>query len=114
MKTQLPISNVIESLTTTKLFSRFKHIVRVTILLLLCVHLTSAWVLAKEKSNRKKATTSTQSVRVSSGWNLMSLPLFPTNGFKNYLFPSAASSSFMYQNGYVEKRYIRKWNWFLD
>lgn len=47
--------------------------------------------------------TSTQSIHVEPGWNLMSLPFSVIDGTKNSVFPTATSSAFIFQNGYQGK-----------
>ena len=47
-------------------------------------------------ANAQESTT----LPVEPDWNLLSLPLSPSNNHKNFLFPSAVSSAFIYQNGY--------------
>jgi uncharacterized protein (TIGR02145 family) len=44
-----------------------------------------------------------QSIPVKAGWNLLSLPVSVNGGTKSSLFPDAASSAFIYQNGYQPK-----------
>jgi uncharacterized protein (TIGR02145 family) len=44
-----------------------------------------------------------QSVQVQAGWNLLSLPASVNGGTKSSLFPTASSSAFIYQNGYLAK-----------
>jgi photosystem II stability/assembly factor-like uncharacterized protein/uncharacterized protein YegL len=44
-----------------------------------------------------------KAVAVSAGWNIVSVPLLSNNMSKNGLFPSAISSAFAFDNGYVAK-----------
>lgn len=82
-------------------FLPFSNVVRILFFVSLCIVFTSVSVLAKERSRKLRAPMNTQFISVSSGWNLMSVPLSPTNGDKDTLFPSATSLTFIYQNGYV-------------
>ncbi|MBI4811066.1 MAG: DUF1573 domain-containing protein, partial [Ignavibacteriales bacterium] len=40
---------------------------------------------------------------VSSGWNMISLPVKPTDGRKDILFPTSISKAFAYEGSYVQK-----------
>jgi uncharacterized protein (TIGR02145 family) len=51
--------------------------------------------------------TSTQAIHVEAGWNLISLPLSTNDSTKISLFPTAASSAFIYQNSYEPKDTLR-------
>ncbi|GEM_PF-1515155 len=55
-------------------------------------------------ANAQVSTT----VSVDSDWNLLSLPLSPSNGDRNALFPSALSFAFTYQNGYTAVDTLQK------
>lgn len=48
-----------------------------------------------------------QSIQVSQGWNLLSLPLAATDSLKSTLFPSAVSSAFTFTDGYQVKDTIQ-------
>ncbi|MDI6765617.1 MAG: beta-propeller fold lactonase family protein [Bacteroidota bacterium] len=43
------------------------------------------------------------SVNVSSGWNMISVPLIVENGRKDFLFPTSVSRAFTYVDSYVAK-----------
>jgi len=47
-----------------------------------------------------QTTTSTQSIQVEEGWNLLSLPVIVADGRKSSLFPTAISDAFIYENSY--------------
>jgi uncharacterized protein (TIGR02145 family) len=49
------------------------------------------------------AYAQTQSINVAPGWNLLSLPVIPTDSLKNSIFPTAASSAFIYRDSYQIK-----------
>ena len=46
-------------------------------------------------------------IRVDSGWNLISLPLHVSNVNAHDLFPGAVSDAFFYKNGYVAQETLR-------
>jgi uncharacterized protein (TIGR02145 family) len=49
------------------------------------------------------AYAQTQSIKVESGWNLMSLPLRVIDSTKSSLFPTAVSDAFIFQGIYISK-----------
>ncbi len=54
-------------------------------------------------SSFAQTTTSTQSIKVEAGWNLMSLPVSVSDGRKSLIFQNAISEAFIYQNSYLPK-----------
>jgi len=45
----------------------------------------------------------TDTIHVEPGWNLLSLPIKVIDGAKSFLFPSAISDAFIYQDNYLPK-----------
>ena len=48
-----------------------------------------------------------QTVAVSAGWNMISVPLESNDMFKNTIFPQASSQAFSFAKGYVENDLLR-------
>ncbi|MDP2207587.1 MAG: hypothetical protein Q8K98_02280 [Bacteroidota bacterium] len=61
------------------------------------------WVLFLSYSSYSQSKLSTHSITVNPGWNLLSLPANVADSLKSSLFPNAASSAFIYDNGYYAK-----------
>ena len=49
------------------------------------------------------AASSTVSVDVSAGWNLLAVPVIPADSSKGAIFSAASSSAFAFQAGYVAR-----------
>jgi hypothetical protein len=60
-------------------------------------------VLLLYSTSYSQLKVSTHSIKVNQGWNLLSLPATVTDSLKTLLFPNAASSAFVYDNGYFAK-----------
>lgn len=60
-------------------------------------------VLLLYSTSYSQLKVSTHSIKVNPGWNLLSLPATVTDSLKSSLFPDAASSAFIYDNGYYQK-----------
>ena len=58
---------------------------------------------AQPTAQHNKWILSVDTMKVETGWNLLSLPLIVTDGIKNSLFPTAVSDAFLYQNEYKAK-----------
>ena len=58
-------------------------------------------------SSEATGTLDTIQISVRKGWNLISLPLEPENGYIFALLPDAKSKAYRYQNGYISEDTLR-------
>jgi uncharacterized protein (TIGR02145 family) len=75
---------------------------RTTLTVVLCLNVL---VASFTPGALARGPESTHLVPVAPGWNLLSLPASVSNGSKAFLFPSAASPAYVFQNpeGYVQR-----------